>query len=154
MSFLRRLGSFIGVFQRLFGMLVSGLVIFFPVVRGSSSVRVCGEFMKFGSSLVRVIWHSASIPFSPLHLETYTASKLFNCEQSCHRHRRMPDCWHLSQASGHGIPPIEKVGQKARFLWSSLPIFRPSRTVSLRRPWLWRAQGQRRAAASGRERPS
>jgi hypothetical protein len=92
MGFLRRLGSFIGVFQRLFGMLVSGLVIFFPVVRGSSSVRVCGEFMKFGSSLVRVIWHSASIPFSPLHLETYTASKLFNCEQSCHRQRRMPDC--------------------------------------------------------------
>jgi hypothetical protein len=70
------------MFQGLFGMLMSGLVIFFPVVRGSSSVRVCGEFMEFGSSLVRVIWHSVSIPFSPLHLETYTASKLFNCEQS------------------------------------------------------------------------
>jgi hypothetical protein len=57
------------MFQGLFGMLVSSLVIFFPVVRGRSSVRVCGEFMEFGSSLVRVIWHSVSIPFSPLHLE-------------------------------------------------------------------------------------
>jgi hypothetical protein len=68
-------------------MLVTGLVIFFPVVRGSNSVRVCGEFMKFGSSLMRVIWHSVSIPFSPLQLETYTASKLFICEQPRHRQR-------------------------------------------------------------------
>ena len=34
MSFLRQLESFIGMFQRLFRMLVSGLMIFFPVVRG------------------------------------------------------------------------------------------------------------------------
>ena len=34
MSFLRQRESFIGMFQRLFGMLVSGLMIFFPVVRG------------------------------------------------------------------------------------------------------------------------
>jgi hypothetical protein len=39
-------------------MLVSGLVIFFPVVRGGSTVRVCGEFVEFGSSLVRVVWQS------------------------------------------------------------------------------------------------
>jgi hypothetical protein len=91
MSIFRPLHSFTCMFQGLFGMLVSGLVIFFPVVRGSSSVRVCGEFMEFGSSLVRVIWHSVSIPFSPLHLETSTPSKLFNCEQSRHRQRRMPD---------------------------------------------------------------
>ena len=25
--------------------------------RGGSAVRVCGKFMKFGSSLVRVVWH-------------------------------------------------------------------------------------------------
>jgi hypothetical protein len=61
MSFLRPLESFIGMFQRLCGMLVSGLVIFFSMVCGGSTVRVCGEFMEFGSSLVRVIWHSLSI---------------------------------------------------------------------------------------------
>jgi len=39
---------------------VPGLVIFFPMVRGGSTVRVCGEFVELGSSLVRVIWHSAT----------------------------------------------------------------------------------------------
>jgi hypothetical protein len=39
-------------------MLVPGLVIFFPVVCGGGTVRVRGEFVEFGSSLVRVIWHS------------------------------------------------------------------------------------------------
>jgi len=58
MSFLRCLESFIGIFKRLFGMLVSGLVIFFPVVYGGGTVRVCGEFVEFGSSLVRVLWHN------------------------------------------------------------------------------------------------
>ena len=62
MSFLRPLRSFIRIFQRLFGKLVSGLVIFFPMVRGGSTVRVCGEFVEFGSSLVRVIWQSVSHP--------------------------------------------------------------------------------------------
>jgi hypothetical protein len=55
------------MFQRLFGKLMSGLVIFFPVVRGGSTVRVCGEFVIFGSFLVRLIWHNfsyASIHFS------------------------------------------------------------------------------------------
>jgi len=52
MSFLRRLESLIGVFKCLFGMLVSGLVIFFPVVYGGSTVRMGGEFVEFGSSLV------------------------------------------------------------------------------------------------------
>jgi len=41
-------------------MLVSGLVIFFPVVRGGSTVRVCGEFVVRGSSSARVIWHALS----------------------------------------------------------------------------------------------
>jgi hypothetical protein len=62
MSFLRRLERFIGMFRCLPGMFVSGLVIFFPVVHGGSTVRVCGEFVEFGSPLVRVIWHSASHP--------------------------------------------------------------------------------------------
>ena len=57
MSFLRRLESFIGMFQCLLGVLVSGQVIFFPVVRGGGAVRVCGVFVEFGSSLVRFIWH-------------------------------------------------------------------------------------------------
>jgi hypothetical protein len=43
-------------------MLVPGLVIFFPMVRGGSTVRVCGEFMELGGSLVRVIWHNAAYP--------------------------------------------------------------------------------------------
>ena len=52
MSFLGPLESFIGMFQGLLGMLVPGLVIFFPVVCGGGAVRVRGEFMEFGSSLV------------------------------------------------------------------------------------------------------
>ncbi len=61
MCFLRRLKSFIGMFQGLFGKLVSSLVILFSVVCGGSTVGVGGEFMEFSSSLVRVIWHSVPI---------------------------------------------------------------------------------------------
>jgi hypothetical protein len=82
MGFLRPLESFIGMFQRLFGMLVSGLVITFPVVRGGSTVRVCGEFVEFGSSLVRVVWHSEFDLQCPLHIGTISFSKLFNKEHS------------------------------------------------------------------------
>jgi hypothetical protein len=42
MSILRLLEGFIGVFQRLLGMLVSGLVVFFAVVRGGGAVGVGG----------------------------------------------------------------------------------------------------------------
>lgn len=52
MSFLRPLESFIGMFHCLLGMLVSRLVISFRVVRRGDAVRVCGEFVEFGSSLV------------------------------------------------------------------------------------------------------
>jgi hypothetical protein len=52
MSILRPLHGFRRMFQRLSGMLVPGLVIFFPVVRGGSSVHVCGELVEFSSSLV------------------------------------------------------------------------------------------------------
>jgi hypothetical protein len=57
--------------QRLFGMLVSGLVIFFPVVRGGSPVRVCGEFVEFGSFIVRLIWHNVSYRNTPFSLESF-----------------------------------------------------------------------------------
>jgi hypothetical protein len=33
-------------------MLVSGLMIFFTVVRGCGTVRVCSQFVEFGGSLV------------------------------------------------------------------------------------------------------
>ena len=82
MSFLGRLERFIGMFQRLPGMLVSGLVIFFPVVRGCGTVRVRGEFVKFSSSLVRFIWHSGSHPRRPAHLKTIPFFRLSNNEQS------------------------------------------------------------------------
>jgi hypothetical protein len=42
MSFLRPLESLIGMFHRLFGMFMSGLVIFFTVVCRSSTMGVCG----------------------------------------------------------------------------------------------------------------
>jgi hypothetical protein len=74
MSFLRPLRSFIRIFQGLFGKLVSGLVIFLPVVRGGSTVRVCGEFVVFGSSLVRLIWHSVSHPGARSNLQNFPAS--------------------------------------------------------------------------------
>ena len=62
------------MFQRLFGKLMSGLVIFFPVVRGGSTVRACGEFVVFGSSLVRLIWHSVSHPDARSNLQKFPAS--------------------------------------------------------------------------------
>ena len=61
MSLLRPLERFIGMFQRLFGMFLSGLVVFFSVVCGSGTVRVCGEFVELGGSLVRVLWHGLSL---------------------------------------------------------------------------------------------
>ena len=62
MGFLRQLRSLIRIFQRSFGMLVPGLVVFFPVMRGGSMVRVCGKLVVFRSFMVRVNWHSASNP--------------------------------------------------------------------------------------------
>ena len=68
MSLLRPLRSFIGVFQRLFGMFVSGLVIAFRVVRGRSPVCVRSKLVELGSSLVRVIWHKIPHPWWPYSL--------------------------------------------------------------------------------------
>jgi len=50
------------MFHGLLGMLVPGLVIFFPVVRGGGPMRVRSEFVELRSSLVRVIWHGVSRP--------------------------------------------------------------------------------------------
>jgi len=82
MRFLRPLECLIGIFHGLLGMLVPSLVIFFPMVRGGSTVRVCGEFVELRSSLVRVIWHSATHPLRPLHLRIIPFSKLFNTVHS------------------------------------------------------------------------
>jgi hypothetical protein len=68
--------------QRLFGMLVSGLMIFFPVVHRGSSVRVGREFVKFGSSLVRVVWHSVFHLRYSLHPKTIPFFTVFNIEHS------------------------------------------------------------------------
>jgi hypothetical protein len=52
MSIFRPLHGFTRMFQRLFGMLVSALVILFSMMRGGSTVRVCGKFVVFGGFLV------------------------------------------------------------------------------------------------------
>jgi hypothetical protein len=67
MRLLRPLEGLLGVLQRLFRKLVPGQVIFLPVVRGGCAVRVRGEFVEFGSSLVRVIWHE----FLPLDFTAF-----------------------------------------------------------------------------------
>ena len=65
MRFLRPLESFMRMLQCLFGMLMPGLMIFLAVVRCSNAVCVCGEFVEFGSSLMRVIWHGFPILYVP-----------------------------------------------------------------------------------------
>jgi hypothetical protein len=45
------------VFQRLLGVFVPGLMIFFSVTYGRGAVRVCGLLVQFCSSLVRIVWH-------------------------------------------------------------------------------------------------
>jgi hypothetical protein len=84
MRFLRPLESLMRMLQCLLGMLMSGLVIFFAVVRRSNAVCVCGEFVEFGSSLVRVIWHGVSHPQCPMHLRSISFFKLPNYEHSRH----------------------------------------------------------------------
>jgi len=76
MSFLRRLQSVVGMFQGLFGMLMSGQVIFFLVMHCGNTVRVGREFVKLRSPLMRIIGHSDSRPFMPLHPKTIPFSRL------------------------------------------------------------------------------
>jgi hypothetical protein len=61
MRVLRPLKGFVGMFQSLSGVLVSSLMIFFSVVSGGGAVRVCGELVVLGGSLVRVIWHEVQV---------------------------------------------------------------------------------------------
>jgi len=62
------------VFQGLLGKFVSGQVVLFTMVRGGRAVSVCGEFVEFGSSLVRVVWHAVFL--SPTHFRIIPFSKL------------------------------------------------------------------------------
>jgi len=63
---LRRLESLCGVFHRLFGEFVPGQVIFFAVMRGSRTVRVCREFVKLRGSLMETLWHG--LPFHNIRI--------------------------------------------------------------------------------------
>jgi hypothetical protein len=45
------------VFQRLPGVFVRGLVIFFFVAYRRGAVCVCGCLVQLGSSLMRIVWH-------------------------------------------------------------------------------------------------
>lgn len=47
---------------------MSGLVIFFAVVRGGGTVCVCSQFVEFGSSLVRIVWQSVPSPLLRLSI--------------------------------------------------------------------------------------
>jgi hypothetical protein len=85
--------------HRLFGMLVSGLMIFFPVVHGRSAVGMCGEFVELGSSLVRVTWHyfissvAASVydhsPSKTDKLLTLAPRRAFPTETNWHFHEEV-----------------------------------------------------------------
>jgi hypothetical protein len=55
MSLLRPLKSFINMFERLFRMLVSGLVILFPVVHGERARQVRGIRQLFGARSFGVV---------------------------------------------------------------------------------------------------
>jgi hypothetical protein len=104
MRFLRPLHDLIGMFHRLLGMFVSRLMIFFPVVRGGCTVRVCREFVELGSPLVRVIWHGVSHFQQPLHLKTIPVSMLYTIG---HSRRALRSCKQLLPSSqiGHAGPP-------------------------------------------------
>jgi hypothetical protein len=67
MGVLRPLEGFTRMLQCLFGMLMSGLMIFFSVLYGSGTVRVCGQLMELSRSSVRVTRHSV-FPSSMSHV--------------------------------------------------------------------------------------
>jgi hypothetical protein len=53
----KRLGS---MFHRLPGVFVAGLVVTLAMMDGSCSMSMRGHFVKFGGSLVRILWHGTS----------------------------------------------------------------------------------------------
>jgi hypothetical protein len=57
MSFLRQLVSLVGIFHRLPGIFVPGLMVPFVVVRCGNAVRVSGEIVKLCSALMRIVCH-------------------------------------------------------------------------------------------------
>ncbi len=57
MRFLRPLHCLIGIFHGLPRMLVSRLMIFFLMVRRGYAMRMGGELVEFGGSLVRFTGH-------------------------------------------------------------------------------------------------
>jgi len=59
-SFLRDQMGFVGIFQGLPRVFPPGLVISFSVAHGGRSVRVCGEFVDFRGSVVRVTRHGCA----------------------------------------------------------------------------------------------
>ena len=81
MNIFRPLHGFTRMFQRLFGMLVPGLMVLFLVVHRGGSVRVCREFVKFGGSLLRVVWHDSPITLWWGQLRGIPFSVLFTIEQ-------------------------------------------------------------------------
>ena len=85
MRLLRPLEGLLGVLQRLFRKLVPGQMIFLPVVRGGSAVRVRGEFVKFSSSLMRIIWH-VRLPLSFIS-QTFENRHIFPSGTPSHRPR-------------------------------------------------------------------
>jgi hypothetical protein len=106
MRFLRPLHGLIGMFHGLLGMFMPRLMIFFPVMRGGRTVRVRGEFVELGSSLVRVIWHTASYPRRPLHLGIIPFSKLFT---NGHSRRARRSCRRRRPSSKYGPPDRRNV---------------------------------------------
>lgn len=62
MSVFRPLECFVGVLRSLPGMFLRRLMILFPMVRGSGTVRVRGKLVELGSPLMRFVWHSIFDP--------------------------------------------------------------------------------------------
>jgi len=71
------------MFQRLPGELVSGEVIALAVGRSGSAVRVCGELVHFGGSLVRVILHRVSFRGTAESPDATNAGGLRQTRTSC-----------------------------------------------------------------------
>lgn len=90
--------------QSLPGVLVPGQMVFFFVVRCRSAVRVRGELVKLGSSLVRVVWHGVSGLRSTAKLRTILFVKLSNKRHSGGREQLFPE-------------PLLGVGIKAQMGW-------------------------------------
>jgi hypothetical protein len=74
-SFLRDQEGFVGIFHGLPRVFPPSLVISFSVARGGRSVRVCGKFVEFSGSLVRVTRHW-SPPSSLVSVPRYNSRAL------------------------------------------------------------------------------